>query len=236
MLLIAWIVPTALLIGVFVIYPESLFLNIAVILGWLLTAFQFTWNHSEVFYLRFKRLWFLVKNPDCIWNLSIEYSGQFDIDIFSDLDSKLYDYTNDINIRQISQTRKSYRVKTINFELYYDEHYDVLRFELSKLELSYRRSLKMMDEEMNFIIELLSRTIKEDNTEYYFDITFKDDFNPFYGFFIRRLNANDISKFNIAFNVEEDKITVNKNSIKFYTTSLQKLNSISKRYLTLSPP
>lgn len=54
-------------------------------------------------------------------------------------------------------------------------------------------------------------------------------------FFIRRLNAEDINTFNVKFNIENDRVTINKNSIEVYTTSFQQLTIFSKQYLTLSP-
>lgn len=233
-IIIGWFIVFVLISSILIISSESFLINGTVILGWLLFMLQFTWNYSEFFYIKIKKLWFLIKNPDCVWDMSVEFKGNFNEQIFEGIDRALLDYTNDVDIQVLSNLRRGYRVKTFNFELVYDEHYEVFRFKLNKLELSYRRSRNILEQEANYLLEMLSKELKEDSAEYYFNISFQE-FNPFYGFFLRRLNAREIQNFNVAFNVDNNKVSINKESIDIYTTSLQKLNQISKKYLTLSP-
>src|SRR5690625_6647197 len=107
--------------------------------------------------------------------MSVEFKGDFDNEIFDRIDRALLDYTDDLDVKILSDVRRHYRVKTFNFEISYDVHYDVLRFKLNKLELSYRRSRNIMEQEANYLLETLSKALKEDSAEYYFNISFKED-------------------------------------------------------------
>ncbi|WP_121639513.1 hypothetical protein [Virgibacillus sp. Bac330] len=231
---IGWCI-VIILVAVIIIKSSMSFLaNGTIILGWLLFMIQLTWNYSEPFYMFIKRAWFFIKNPDCIWNMQVEFVGDFNIDTFNKIEEMFRDSTSDLKVIKLSNLRRLYKINTLTFEIVIDNTNNIFRLDLSDLEVSYRRSRRLIDYELGEILEKLSRILKEDESKYYFNIGFKE-VNPYYGFFIRRLKLKDINTFNVKFNVENDKVTVNKQSIEFYTTSLQKLNSFSKEYLTLSP-
>ncbi|GGB51821.1 hypothetical protein GCM10011409_31740 [Lentibacillus populi] len=195
---------------------------------------QLTWNQSEFFYMYIKKIWFMIKNPDCVWNMHVEFNGGFDENTFTKIDEVFNDQIGDMKQIKLSNQRKLYRLGTLNFEINIDESNNKIILSLNDLEVSFRRSRKIIDQELGCLLETLSKTLKDDRSEYFFNINFKD-FNPYFGFFIRRLNAKEINTFNVKFNVQNDRVTINKKSIQVYTTSLQKLNSFSKEYLTLSP-
>src|SRR5690625_2927680 len=101
----AWIIVTVLFVGVFFIYPESIYTNITIVFGWVLFAGQLTWNHSEVVYLKLKKILFIIKNPDCVWDMSVEFKGIFDNDMFEKVDKALYEYTEDFDVTYLSDKR-----------------------------------------------------------------------------------------------------------------------------------
>ncbi|MFD2628820.1 hypothetical protein [Oceanobacillus kapialis] len=230
--IIGWCIVVALVIMVIVQNPNSFFVNGTIILGWLLFLLQLTWNNSEYFYIKIKRYWFFLKNPDCIWNMQIEFEGDFDENTFDKIDHLFNKQNSNLRIINLSNSRKIYRSNTLSFEVTVRK--GLIQVHLEDLEVSFRRSRKIIDEEIGILLEEFSKILKEDNVNYYFNINFKE-FNPYYGFFIRRLNAKNINTFNIKFNIESDKVTINKKSIEIYTKSLQKMNSFSKEYLSLSP-
>jgi hypothetical protein len=232
LLIFVWIVPFILTIIGLKINPSSFFANGTILLGWLLFAIQLSWNQSEIFYMRFKSLWFMVKNPDCIWNMNVEFNGQFDKNIFEKIDAVFSAQAGEYKIIPLSKTRKLYKIKTLTYEVVVN-HGNIGLY-IHDLEISYRRSKKIIEKELGKLLEDLSKTLKEDRSEYFLNINFKE-YNPYFGFFIRRLNSREIHSFNVKLNINNDKVTISKDSIEFYTDSLQKLYSFSKEYLTLSP-
>lgn len=229
-----WIISLILIIVNVIINPTSFFVNGTIILGWLLFAIQLTWNQSEKFYMTIKRCWFYMKNPECVWNMEIEYQGNFDRSTFDKLDSVFLNKGDNQRIIPISNTRKIYKLDTLSFEISLNEQNNTLHLSLQDLEVSYRRSRKIIEDELGKLLEEINNKIKADNTHYSLIINF-NDFNPYYGFFIRRLSAKDIQFFNVKFNIENDKVSIGKKSMEINTTSLQKLTTFSKEYLALSP-
>lgn len=227
-----WSVVVILISSVLIIGSESFFINGTVILGWMLFMLQFTWNYSENFYMNFKKWWFFIKNPDCLWNMQVEYIGSFDEKTIATISEVFAKQQREFKFIQLSDSRVLYKLRSLTFEIVIE--HNIVRIHLEDLEVSFRRSQRIIEEELALLLEDLSRALKEDESNFYFNVNFKQ-FNPYYGFFIRRLKAKDISTFNVKFNVEDDKVTINKDSIEIYTSSLQKLNQFSKRYLSLSP-
>lgn len=234
LLLIGWLFVILLVSVTTISNPNSFFVNGTIICGWLLFIIQLTWNHSETFYMHIKSLWFYIKNPDCIWNMMVEYELKLNQHTFENVEAVFHELFSEVKITVISNIRRLYKLETINVEVSIDIKLNKIRLHIDNLEVSYRRSRNIIDKELGKLLEKLAYKLKIDNSDYYFNISFKE-FNPYYGFFIRRLNAKDINSFNVIFNVEDEKVTINKESIEIHTTSLQKLNTISKEYLSLSP-
>lgn len=231
-LIVVWIA-ALLLIGInIIINPHSLFVNGTILFGWLLFAIQITWNQSERFYMLIKKGWFMFKNPDCIWNMQVEFTGSFNYDVFAVIDKVFAEQGKEYKITNLSITRKQYKVGTIKYEVVTSS--EQIRLEVEDLEVSFRRSKNIIQDEIGILLENLSRVLKEDETDYYLNINFKE-YNPYFGFFVRRLNAHEINTFNVKFQINNERVSINKSSIELQTDSLNKLTKLSKEYLTLSP-
>lgn len=231
-IIFGWSAVVILISSVLIMGSESFFINGTVILGWILFMLQLTWSNSEFFYINIKKVWFHIKNPDCMWNMQVEYEGDFDGSTYNKINKVFERQQSDFKLIKLSESRALYKLNSLQFEIV-NEH-NLIRVQLEDIEVSFRRSRRIIDEELAGLLEDLSKVLKEDNSNYYFNVSFKE-FNPYYGFFIRRLNAKEISTFNVKFNVENNKVSINKNSIEIHTSSLQKLNQFSKEYLSLSP-
>ncbi|WP_018705774.1 hypothetical protein [Siminovitchia fordii] len=227
-----WVVAFALIIINILINPGSFFTNGTLIVGWLFFSFQLTWSQSERFYMQLKSIWFFVKNPDCIWNMQVELCGNFHYEMLGKIDSFFLSKYEEIKITKLSNCRVLYKINTLAFEIVIEENQ--IRFTIDDLEVSYRRSRTIIQKEIGGLLEGLSRIAKEDSSDYYLNINFKE-YNPYFGFFVRRLNANEINTFNVKFNIDNEKVSINKKSIELHTDSLSKLTDLSKEYLSLSP-
>lgn len=231
-IVVAWIITTTLIVINLAKNPNAILVNGTIILGWLLFAFQLTWNQSERFYMAIKNIWFVIKNPDCIWNMQVEFKGGFDKDIFDKINEVFSTQSKDYKITTISNARRLYKVRTLTYEVVVGS--GQIRVQIQDLEVSFRRSKVIIQKEIGGLLESLSRVIKEDKCDYYLTIDF-EDYNPYFGFFVRRLNANDITTFNVKFKIDDEKITINKKSIALHTESLQAFRNLSEEYLALSP-
>lgn len=231
---LVWAITVLLIIVNIIVNPDSFIVNGTIILGWLLFALQLTWNQSEKFYLLLKRIWFNIKNPECIWNMEVTYNGHFNKETFNIIDKVFLDKTTNNRVIPISQTRKIYNIKTLSFEVSVNENEETLQISLQDLEVTYRRSKKLIEEDIANLFEELNSKLNTSKSLYSLVIHF-NDFNPYYGFFIRRMKAKEIKSFNVKFNIENDKVSIGKKQIEINTTTLQKLNTFSKNYLALSP-
>lgn len=213
---------------------EQWLINGPLVLGWLFFAIQLTITHVERVYLFIKRIWFVIINHDCIWNMEITYKGPFERSALLKIEEYLRTTGSKIKIQGLSNTRKIYTVDTIVFETYVNEDDGEIRFSIHDLEISYRRSNKLIDNELSILFEKLQTILKPDAGSYGISIDFKG-YNPYFGFYVRRLNAHEVNGFNVTFNVENDRVSINKNSIEINTDSLQHLRTLSKEYLALTP-
>lgn len=229
---VAWLFAGVLIVTSVAKNPNSFFVNGTIIMGWLLFALQLTWNQSERFYMWVKNMWFILKNPDCVWNMQVEFTGEFDENIFSRIDEVFSSQSSDYKITLLSNVRKIYKIKTLTYEVVISPNQ--IRLKVEDLEVSYRRSKTIIQKEIGVLLENLSKVLKEDKSDYYLTIDFKE-YNPYFGFFVRRLNANEVNTFNVKFKVDDERVSINKTSIELHTESLQTFRSFSEEYLSLSP-
>lgn len=230
-----WLVFVLIFASVFIL-PENLLVNGTTIVGWFLLAIQSTYNNSERFYLAVKRLWFNVKNPSCIWNMQAELHGDFERGMFDKLNKELKDIGDDsYKIITISNTRRIYKIQTLNLEVALDEGESRLHIYIHDLQVSFRDSKEIIDKKLSRIFETIQYVAKANKGSYGMNITFKE-YNPYFGFFVRRLNDKDVQGFNIKLKVSDDRVIVSNSGIEINTDELNKLNQLSKSYLALSHP
>lgn len=233
LIIIIWFVPLALVIYSF-IRTEQFLINGTLTLGWLFFVIQLTMNNYENVYLHVNKLWFKIKNPDCIWNMQVSMVGDFNRGNFVNIEECLHSLSTDLRISIISSTRKIYRVSTLGIEVSINETTGEIIFAIHDLEVSFRRSTNIIEKELGDIFEKLQKKLKPDVDNYGLRIEFKG-YNPYFGFFVRRLNASDIQGFNVTFKIDNDRIAVSNTGIEINTDSLQHLNNLSKEYISLSP-
>lgn len=234
-ILIVWIVFILILFGNIFYLPELFLINITTIAGWFLFAVQITINHSERMYLFIKRILFNIKNESCVWNIQAELNGNFDRTLFEKLDIEFSDIGNDsYRIIKISNVRRIYKLHTISIEIVLDTP-EILHLYVHDMRVSFRDSKDIIDKNLANIFEKVQYVAKADSGEFGMHVLF-GEYNPYFSFFIKRLNAKDIHQYNIKFSVEQDRIAVSNNGIEITADSFNKLNQLSKSYLALTNP
>jgi hypothetical protein len=234
-LLAVWVIALGLLVYS-LFYTENWVFNGTVILGWLLFAIQLTMSHHEKAYLWVRSKWFQLMNPECLWNMTVVFNGSYDRTALDQVENALKGSRNlqPNKIETLSNLRKSYSIKSLRFEVAVDEQEGATYFSIHDMEVSFRRSRQLIETELAQLFEAMQMVLKPDSGQYGLNIEFKG-YNPYFGFFVRRLNVEDIQRFHITFKVESDRVAVTKNSIEINTDSLQHLRILTTRYLTLSP-
>lgn len=216
--------------------PSDYIANGTIILGWLVFAIQTFWITSENFYLFFKNIWYKMKNPDCSWDLVIELNevnNQPIDEIFGKIEKILVaKKMNNFKIIPLSNVRKMYIFGTFTITVVIDGNN--IRFGFNSFEVSYRRSSEIISQELSHIFEDIQRELNSGKTLCYLDIFFSGE-NPYYGVYIRKLDAKNIERFTVEFKVNNQQIIINKEKISIRTNSFIKLQEITKKYLTLSP-
>lgn len=230
---VVWLIAIGLIAYSF-IKSEQWLLNGTLILGWLFFAIQLTMNHFEKVYLFTKRIWFVLANPDCIWNFQVVCIGKFDRDNFDTIESCFRELDREIRIISLSSTRKIIKYKSITFEVVIDESEGIIRFNIDEMVLSYRSSILFIDQKVSRLFELIQRKLSAEDVSYDLILDIGKN-NPYFGLFVKRLNLKHVQSFNVAFKLENDKVRVSKKQIEINTDSLTQLKILSRQYLLLSP-
>lgn len=232
-LIFFWFIFLIVLVYYVIIEKHKFWENVPLIFGWMLFVSNLTYNNSEKFYLFLQRIWFNIFNPECIWNLTISYKGNYNRDILKKIESVIFHQNQNIKITKLSNTRKLYRLSTFMFEVFINEEDGDVHFFLNDLEVSYRRSKIIIEKELSTLFEKIKLKIKPDDEYFGLNIEFKGA-NPYFGFFVRRLNTSNVDSFNVIFKVDNDRVFISKESIKINADSFNRLTALSKNYLTLS--
>ncbi len=212
---------------------QSFWTNGATLLGWILLSIQLTYNKSEKFYMFIKRVWFNFKNPDCIWDMNVVFKGEFDRKIFYEIEKSL-NGNKEIKITQISNTRKLYRIGSISYEVFVNENNGELIMSVQKLQVSFRSSKRLIEQSIGKFLDNIRSIVKPIESEYGVTIEFSE-FNPYYSLFLKRLKAEEIKDFSVVIKTDNNKVTVTNNVISLHSNDLWEMNSMSKKYLSLSP-
>lgn len=237
MLYAVWLIFTALFAFYILKRPQDFVINGPLIFGWLLFALQLTWIHSEKFYLWIKKYWLFIKNPVCYWDMDVEMKGNVHRNLFPELDKIFRSQKKPLNrIEKRSNTRRKYELADFNIEVSIDETNGIVNFHIQNLRVPFRYSRSVIENQICSLFEKLQLKIKPDadQCQYGLIIEFQET-NPYYGFFVRRLNKSDIQNFNVVFKVDDDSVRVSKSTIQINASTINSLNTITKNYLTLSP-
>lgn len=220
------------------------------IAGWLLLVLQQVYNHSEKFYLFINRLRLVMTREVTRWNFTVDLGL---LDPREGLDSALAT----IRSLQLPKTRvwidESDR-KVINMEGYtllifvarpaYEVPEEVagsesLVIQLSNLELPYSRYKDKVEGEVFTLIEAIVNKLRPSTQKYSVKIGFQSP-NPYFGFFVRRLELPKVVAFQCdvfeTVGGKEETVQITRDEIRVTTDSLHAARFLSSRYIALSSP
>ncbi|MFY3790810.1 hypothetical protein ACOQFO_03730 [Ureibacillus sp. MALMAid1270] len=110
--------------------------------------------------------------------MAIEFHREYDVSIFTKIE-RIFLNSKNSKVQILSDSRRQFKNNTLSYDIVLNDDY--LRIELNDLEVSYRRSIRIIKDEIGKIIEEVNKELRPDSTEYYLNIRFKEG-NPFYGF------------------------------------------------------
>ncbi|OIJ07649.1 hypothetical protein BKP35_18365 [Anaerobacillus arseniciselenatis] len=230
-LYIPWVVLFILLVSNIIFQSDRLVNNLILYGSWLYLLISFYYRNSDRFYLFVKRLQMKRKNYDVKWNMQLVYEGDFSEETFEliyDHAKKIYKNTKMVDL---SEYKRLFTIGTLKPEVLIEDN--KLTFSFYDQQMSYNRAYKIIDKEVGKLFEDLKSVVGGENAEYYIKIVF-EDVNPFTGLFLQNVQNENIINYDVRLSFDNNKISINKNYIEFYSLTLSEINEQAKDYLSLS--
>lgn len=237
---LVWLITITLIILNFVAPPSKSWVNIwtngTIILGWILFAIQLTYTNSNMFYLFIQRFLFSFFSKECLWSMRIYMLSNISVEELDIFDGKLRNlYSPDeLRIREISDTRRDYKVGSLRFEVTYDEDKKQFVFDIQDMEITYKETINIFEGKLDIIVNELKRVFQPYNDRYSVRVGLKKN-NPYIGLFLKRIDPEKINSFNVKFNNKESQISIYKQYIEINSGSYDQLKIAAKSYLAFSP-
>jgi len=227
---------------------DQRFQALSLVLGRLLFSLQYLYFRSQPFYLVVNRLRFWLTNEATDWNFSIDLHGS---GVADPLETAVQ------CIQQAQQLRPEVWEdgqfsKILNMQGYAlrltlvpecieelgdEEEEQTVCLQVSNLQLPYRSYQRKLSEEVFPLLERVVKVLKPESEKYALKIGFKSP-NPFFGFFVNRLEYPKVTTFQCDFFEtvagKDEAVRVTKDRIEVVTDSLQAAKALSLRYVTFS--
>lgn len=227
---------------------DQRFQALSLVLGWLLFSLQYLYFRSQPFYLFVNHARFWITNEATDWNFSVDLRG-------SRVANPLETATD--CIQQAQQLRpqvwedgqfskvlnmQGYALRLTLVPDYVDgledeEEEQVICLQVSNLQLPYRSYQRKISEEVFPLVERVVKVLKPESEKYALKIGFQSP-NPFFGFFVNRLEHPKVTSFECDFFEtvagKDEAVRVTKDRIEVVTDNLQAAKALSFRYVTFS--
>jgi len=218
--------------------------NMVVLLGWGLFLVQYLYHKSESFYIWVTswRLW--ITNETINWSFSIEFGGCAKSDPIHQIWRIIRTHNKKAtrwhhNGVSLIANMPGYTVRAsvhANGEVL--DNSQMVSIQMSDLELPFRTFRARIENEIVPLLKDISGTFKPRTEKYAAKISFSSS-NPYFGFFVRRLDLPKIVSFscdlleNSVGNYDQ-VVTVRKDRIDIVTDDLFALQVLSIKYVALS--
>lgn len=188
-----------------------------------------------------------VINPTALWDVEISYTGGFrnhelkesaaGIQSFFSINQKLYESTTSFTILaegiNISAFLGDIRPSVEGGQVYGD-----LTISMKDIRASFREARELIGRVAG-LLETIDRRVKYEGCKYSATIHFRGG-NPYFGLFVRRIRARQIDAFNCVFHVPQremgaNTVVVSRDNVGISTDGLTAFQTLSLRYLALSP-
>lgn len=182
--------------------------------------------------LQFKKIqfWFN-RNSDVIWSMEVRNNGEFYENTLEVVYQQMKQYCKDLTTLKSTPRIKIVRANTLVLELMLTN--DSLTISAIDNQMSYYRAKKIFEDELSDLLEGIISKVGYKTVDCFIKIKFQDG-NPFFGLFVKEVNNSDLINFDISFKCGSNKVFVDKESITFYSNSINNASKQVKEYLSLS--
>jgi hypothetical protein len=213
----------------------------------LLTALaQYAYHKIEVFRLAANRVRLLILNPESTWTLSAEFRVDNPRTAFQEINSALQHHVKSRSDRlSDSPTKTVWNVNGCTVKVWVANVSDpiegdrrILRIDLPSVKRGFRELNSAIGNEVAPLMNRIEEIIKPEHRKFTVGVRFPVG-NPYFGLFVANLNQDAISRFDIEYfesdTVEDDVVTVHRDSIVLITSTLRAAERLSLHYLSLQP-
>jgi hypothetical protein len=206
--------------------------------GWLLFLVKIAYERFERFYMLIQHVRYWLFNEETHWDISAEYITDLSScpELLTSIEQAfIADYPR-VKVKRITPDSLDLRVGPINLELRL--HVDSngtskLRVDLLDMLLSYRGTMRMLDQELMPMLQLIEKQARSGGYRYWLAVKFLSS-NPYYGLYLKRLSADRIIRMNAEIKDRQGVIQVTQERIRISADCLTSLRRLSLSYLTLS--
>lgn len=239
----------ALLKPAWAINIDQRFQALSLVLGWLLFSLQYLYFRSGPFYLLVNHLRFWVTNEATDWNFSVDLRGSR---VDNPLETAIHCIQQAQQLRpQVWEDGRFSKILNMQGyalrltlvpdhvgELEDEQEEQVICLQVSNLQLPYRSYQQKISEEVFPLVERVVKILQPESEKYALKIEFQSP-NPFFGFFVNRLEYPKVTAFQCDFFEtvagKDEAVRVTKDRIEVVTDNLQAAKALSFRYVTFSP-
>lgn len=218
---------------------------ITTILGWSLFFIQYLYNKSENFYVRANQLKLWATNETTKWNFNVDFfhpkkPGALEKigNLISKHDTKSITWHKDRSSLIVNLPGYTIRIVETQARNSFDEKDQVITIQVSNLELPFRSFQKRIEYEIVPLLNEIAAIAKPSTQKYVAKIGFADP-NPFFGYFVRKLELPKVVSFTCdilenSVGGNSQNVTVRKDRIEIVTDNLAALQSLSFKYMAFS--
>lgn len=214
--------------------------SISTILGWSLLFVKYLYEKWEGFYIRTNKTVLWILNKEIQWDFNIELSAENQNFISDKLWKIIKEYENTAvrwhgDDRKLIVNMKGYTIRIFNANYYDgDDISESISIQVSNLKLPYRIFKDTIECKIIPLLALLNDNIDSINEKYVIKIMFGSS-NPFFGYFIRKLELPKVVSFSCDFiedsiGNQEQVVTVRKDRIDIVTDNLNAARNLSLKY------
>jgi hypothetical protein len=245
------IVIAAITIGITLVPPDNIseidktIKAISIISGWVLFLVQYFYSKSEKFYIVANNIRFWLTNETTKWNFTIDFHDYKQANPIEQIHliinrqtnkaTKWHEDASSLIVNMPGYTIRAFISEVQTFDLDTER---VVCVQFSDLELPYRTFRSKIDNEIVPLIKDIADTLHSNYGKYVAKISFSST-NPYFGFFVRKLELPKVVSFSCDFidtsiGGHKQTVTVSKDRIEIVTNDILALHMLSKKYIALS--
>lgn len=212
-------------------FPQQVWVFAISVAGYVIAGVKILYEQWDKFYLLIQKVKCSLFGLDTLWSMTVKYESNSSNKIEQVKDILLSSGMTELKIQVITSNIIEVRTQGLNIQFIDD---DMLEVHIFDMPVTYNRADDLITKTISPLFESIENRLTILNKHYFLAVKFPET-NPFLGFYMKKIASKDLLKFDITFNIDNNRVEVCKDRIIVNTTSITELASISKNVLGLSP-